>query len=124
MPTKGITPPHATPAGGTGPAASGTIAPQVTSAPLGGQIPASGAIPAGMALTPGITLGDAGRYEIVRALGKGGMGSIFLAYDTRVNNKPVVIKQMLPNYSTEEERIEAEDSFQEEMKTLAAMSHP
>ena len=85
------------------------------------------ATPAGagvVALGPGVTLGDTGRYVVVRALGKGGMGSIFLANDTRVNNKPVVIKQMLPNYSTDEERIEAETSFQDEMKTLAQMSHP
>src|SRR5581483_11577512 len=65
-----------------------------------------------------------GRYVIDKPLGKGGMGSIFLAHDTRVNNKPVVIKQMLPNFSTDAERIEAEQSFQEEMKTLADMSHP
>lgn len=79
---------------------------------------------AGQALSPGMGLSDGGRYVIDRALGKGGMGSIFLARDTRVNNKPVVIKQMLPNYSTEEERIEAEQAFQDEMKTLADMSHP
>ena len=52
------------------------------------------------------------------------MGSIFLAHDTHVNNKPVVIKQMLPNFSTPQERVEAQASFLQEMKTLAAMSHP
>ncbi len=86
--------------------------------------PGPAASAAGLVLGPGVTIGDAGRYQIVRALGKGGMGSIFLANDTRVNNKHVVIKQMLPNYSTDEERIEAETSFQEEMKTLSQMSHP
>ena len=75
-------------------------------------------------LAPGVHIGDAGRYAVDRALGKGGMGSIYLAHDTRVNNKPVVIKQMLPNYTTDAERIEAESAFQEEMKTLSQMSHP
>jgi ABC-type branched-subunit amino acid transport system substrate-binding protein/tRNA A-37 threonylcarbamoyl transferase component Bud32 len=77
-----------------------------------------------MPLAPGMSLGDGNRYVIDKSLGKGGMGSIFLAHDTRVNNKPVVIKQMLPSFSTNQERVEAEASFLEEMKTLAAMSHP
>ena len=83
-----------------------------------------GALRPGQSLQAGAVLGDGGRYVIDRPLGKGGMGSIFLAHDTRVNNKPVVIKQMLPNFSTEQERLEAEQSFQEEMKTLADMAHP
>lgn len=125
VPTHHITPADAAPAPsatGSSPAAAAPTA--GTSAPLGGQIAASGAIKTGMALSAGIALGDGGRYVIVKPLGKGGMGSIFLAHDTRVNDKPVVIKQMLPNYSTEAERVEAEEAFQEEMKTLAAMSHP
>ncbi|MDB5059132.1 MAG: hypothetical protein JWO59_2604 [Chloroflexi bacterium] len=122
VPTKSITPPPATPPPAQG--ASQTGQTSGASAPLGGQVAASGAIASGMPLAPGITLGDGGRYVIDRALGKGGMGSIFLAHDTRVNDKPVVIKQMLPNFTTEDERIEAEESFKDEMKTLAAMSHP
>ena len=91
----------------------------------GGQQPhATPAAQSQLVPGPGVRLGDAGRYVVEKALGKGGMGSIFLAHDTRVNNKPVVIKQMLPTFTTEAERIEAENSFQEEMKTLAAMSHP
>ena len=86
--------------------------------------PPAGALQLGRAITPGLTIGVPPRYRIVAPLGKGGMGSIFLAHDTRVNNKPVVIKQMLPNFTTEEERVEAEASFNAEMETLAAMSHP
>ena len=83
---------------------------------LAGQI---GATP----LAPGVTL-QAGRYVIERALGAGGMGSVFLANDTHVNNKPVVIKEMASVYATEAERREAEAEFQAEMATLAALSHP
>jgi len=78
----------------------------------------------GMApLGPGVTLAN-GRYAIDRPLGKGGMGSVFLARDTHVNGKPVVIKEMANVYATEEERREAEAEFRAEMTTLAGLSHP
>ena len=74
-------------------------------------------------LAPGMTL-SAGRYVIDKALGKGGMGSIFLAHDTRLDDKPVVIKEMLHSFASEAERIEAEEAFKGERKTLAGLRHP
>jgi tRNA A-37 threonylcarbamoyl transferase component Bud32 len=114
--------PAATPRAGGAPtvahgAGQPSIPPQgVVAQALAGQI---GSTP----LASGVTL-QAGRYVIDRALSAGGMGSIFLAHDTHVNNKPVVIKEMANVYATEAERREAEAEFQAEMATLAALSHP
>jgi serine/threonine protein kinase len=47
---------------------------------------------------------QAGRYVIDRPLGRGGMGSVFLAYDTHVNNKPVAIKEMATSFATDIEQ--------------------
>jgi ABC-type branched-subunit amino acid transport system substrate-binding protein len=74
-------------------------------------------------LAPGVTL-QGGRYVVDRPLGTGGMGSVFLAHDTHVNNKTVVVKEMAAHYATAEERREAEEAFNAEMATLAALSHP
>src|SRR5947208_2070728 len=75
-------------------------------------------------LASGVTL-QAGRYVIERPLGKGGMGKVYLARDTHVNNKLVAIKELaLPPGATAAERQEAEAEFQAEMATLASLSHP
>jgi serine/threonine protein kinase len=75
-------------------------------------------------LAPGVTL-QGGRYVIERPLGKGGMGRVYLARDTHVNNKRVAIKELaVPATATPDERKEAAAEFQAEMQTLAALSHP
>ncbi len=95
---------------------TGTPPQPVMAQALGGQI-------GGTPLAPGVTL-QARRYVVDKPLGSGGMGSVFLAHDTHVNGKPVVIKEMANVYATEAERREAEAGFQAEMATLAALSHP
>src|SRR5262249_49535890 len=108
--------------GGTTPGAPAAPAPAGASGP--GRAAAQSAPGLGKTpLAPGVSL-SSGRYVIDKALGKGGMGSIFLAHDTRLDDKQVVIKEMLHNFSTDAERIEAEEAFKGERKTLSALRHP
>lgn len=65
-----------------------------------------------------------GRYEIVRILGQGGMGAAVLAHDTRIANKPVVIKELISDESDPKQRQEDVDNFKREVTTLATLDHP
>ena len=64
-----------------------------------------------MALTPGTRLGP---YEILSALGAGGMGEVYKAIDTRLG-RTVAIKMLTAGHG---ERI------QHEARAIAALSHP
>lgn len=70
-----------------------------------------------MALSAGIRLGA---YEIVAPLGKGGMGEVYRAYDTRLGRE-VAIK-VLPEHLTKNP--DALKRFEREARALAALSHP
>ena len=61
-----------------------------------------------------------GHYEIVAAVGKGGMGEVYRARDTRLN-RDVAIKIIADSVSNDPERIAR---FAREAQTLAALSHP
>ena len=64
-----------------------------------------------MALTPGTRLGP---YEIVSALGAGGMGEVYKAVDTRLG-RTVAIKTLNSGHG---------DRFLQEARAIAALSHP
>jgi len=66
---------------------------------------------------------NAGQYRVVRALGKGGMGAIYLAENTQAFSRLCVIKEMIPYYEPGKER-EAQERFEQEARTLAALKHP
>ena len=70
-----------------------------------------------MALTPGTRLGP---YEILSAIGAGGMGEVYKARDTRLD-RTVAIKILPEAFAADADRVAR---FQREAKTLAALNHP
>ena len=70
-----------------------------------------------MALIPGTRLGA---YEIVSALGAGGMGEVYRASDTRLKRQ-VAIKVLPGSFVDDPERLAR---FQREAELLAAVNHP
>lgn len=62
----------------------------------------------------------AGKYDVVRLLGRGGMGSVYLARDLR-QDRPVAIKILTPELSGSEEQRER---FRREAMITARLSHP
>src|SRR5262245_12595091 len=74
------------------------------------------AAPTTMPLTTGTRLGS---YEIVAAIGEGGMGKVFRARDTKLN-RDVAIKVLPDLFADDPERLAR---FTREAQTLAALNH-
>ncbi len=65
------------------------------------------------------------RYRIIRSVGQGGMGSIYLAEDLRLDGRYCAIKeiQIDPTISPSQQQ-QARDQFHREASTLARLDHP
>ncbi|HKW41250.1 MAG TPA: protein kinase [Gemmatimonadales bacterium] len=61
-----------------------------------------------------------GKYRIERLLGKGGMGTVFLAHDLTLERE-VAIKVLPPDVAQDEQVVRR---FQQEAKTAAKLDHP
>ncbi len=61
-----------------------------------------------------------GPFEVLREVGRGGMGVVYLARDTRLDRE-VAIKALPEHLASEPARLER---FEREAKTLAGLSHP
>jgi len=70
-----------------------------------------------MALSSGARLGP---YEILGAVGAGGMGEVYKARDTRLE-RTVAIKVLPPHLSASPE---VRQRFEREAKTISQLSHP
>lgn len=68
-------------------------------------------------LVPGYRIGS---YQIIRRLGSGGMGDIYLAEDTRLGRK-IVLKALPTHFTSDAERVRR---FQLEARAASALSHP
>ena len=70
-----------------------------------------------MALPAGTRLGP---YEIVSALGAGGMGEVYRAHDSRLS-RDVAIKTLPSTFADNPERL---NRFGREARVLASLNHP
>lgn len=77
---------------------------------------------AGIQLATGTLLAD--RYKIVRRIGGGGMGSVYLAEDQNLANRPVAVKEMIEMFADESTRQKAIEDFKREAEMLARLDHP
>ena len=68
-------------------------------------------------MTPGTKLGH---YEILSAIGKGGMGEVWRARDTKLGRK-VAIKTLPEEFAKDADRLAR---FEREAKFLASLNHP
>ncbi|NTV37252.1 MAG: protein kinase, partial [Anaerolineaceae bacterium] len=76
-----------------------------------------------IALKSGETLRD--RYRIQRIIGQGGMGSIYLADDLRLEGRMCAVKEVDHNRNLSPDLIkEARDQFLREATVLARLDHP
>ncbi len=83
---------------------------------------ASGNTPTGIQLAPGTLLVD--RYKITKRIGGGGMGSVYLAEDLNLANRPVAVKEMIEMFADEGARVKAIEDFRRESELLAKLDHP
>ncbi len=60
------------------------------------------------------------QYKIISAIGKGGMGEVFLAQDTKLNRK-VAIKFLNEEFSRDSEKL---NRFVQEAQATSALNHP
>jgi serine/threonine protein kinase len=70
-----------------------------------------------MPLIPGSRLGP---YEVLAAIGEGGMGEVYRARDSKLN-RDVALKVLPAAFAQDSERLAR---FQREAQTLAALNHP
>ena len=70
-----------------------------------------------MAIVPGKRLGP---YEILSAIGAGGMGEVYRARDTRLDR--IVAVKVLPAHLADEP--ERRERFEREARTIASLNHP
>ncbi|HTK28869.1 MAG TPA: protein kinase [Vicinamibacterales bacterium] len=70
-----------------------------------------------MHLAPGVRLGP---YEIVAAIGAGGMGEVYRARDTRLD-RDVAIKVLPPSFSVDADRLRR---FTTEAQAIGRLNHP
>lgn len=65
-----------------------------------------------------------GRYEIVRKIGGGGMGAVYLASDNNLGGVLRAVKEMVQAHIEEEQQEKAINDFKRESMILSTLDHP
>ncbi|KXT77464.1 Stk1 family PASTA domain-containing Ser/Thr kinase [Streptococcus sp. DD13] len=63
----------------------------------------------------------AGRYRIIRQIGRGGMADVYLAKDLILDGEEVAVKVLRTNYQTDQVAVQR---FQREARAMAELDHP
>jgi serine/threonine protein kinase len=74
------------------------------------------------ALVAGVILNN--RYEIVRKIGGGGMGAVYLALDRNLGGVERAVKEMIQSSIEEEQQKKAIEDFKRESMILTTLDHP
>lgn len=64
------------------------------------------------------------RYEIVRKIGGGGMGAVYLAKDTSLGDAPRAVKEMIESHLDGVQHERAVNNFRRESLLLTTLEHP
>ena len=82
----------------------------------GGHRPTVKQLPSGTVLN--------GRYEIVRRIGGGGMGAVYLAKDRNLGDAPRAVKEMVESHLDPAQHEKAIGDFKRESLLLTSLEHP
>jgi len=72
-------------------------------------------------LKPKYILGN--RYQVIKALGKGGQSNVYLLKDLRLKGKKWVAKEMVTQYADPRDQALARKHFEQEANLLATLEH-
>ncbi|MFW6113317.1 MAG: serine/threonine-protein kinase [Actinomycetota bacterium] len=66
----------------------------------------------------------AARYRIIKEIGRGAMGRVYLAHDNLLERQVALKELVAPGYLSEDEREEIRERFRLEAKAAARLTHP
>lgn len=96
--------------------------PTASDPPVAKTVGGAEASPALAPLTAGTLVGS--RYEVVRKVGGGGMGAVYLAKDINLGGVERALKEMIQTSLDAEQQAKAIEDFKRESTLLSTLEHP